>query len=150
MQTMKKEFTEESLFAEIYKGAKMGADAVIGLLPHVKDDLLRSVITQQLDGYEKYAARAEEALAARGCRAKEEGIVARTAAKIGLALGAMLESDTTRLAERMIEGSNAAITALTRWINRFESIELSSDAVRLAQEVVRFEEHNLELLRQHL
>ena len=47
----KQEMTEEYFLGEIYKNAKMGADSIIHLLPHIKDDGLRSVVTMQLDGY---------------------------------------------------------------------------------------------------
>ena len=46
----RKEMTEEFFLEEIYKNAKMGADSIINLLPHVKEDSLRSVMTMQLDG----------------------------------------------------------------------------------------------------
>ena len=44
----KRETTEEFFLSEIYKNAKMGADSIINLLPHIKDDALRSeqVITE--------------------------------------------------------------------------------------------------------
>ena len=41
---------EAYAFEEIYKNVKMGADAIINLLPHVKNDTVRSLMTQQLDG----------------------------------------------------------------------------------------------------
>ena len=62
----KKEITEAYFLGEIYKNVKMGADSIINLLPSVKDDGLRGVMTLQLDGYEKYAAYAAGALAERG------------------------------------------------------------------------------------
>ena len=150
MQIMKKEVTEESVLGEIYKNVKMGADAIINLLPSVRDDALRSAMTQQLDGYEKHAARAERALNERGCKAKEEGTVARFSAKMGMAFHTMIDSSATHIAEMMIEGSNMGITDLTRLINHLEEADPDSEAVRLAREVVRFEERNLEELKRYL
>ena len=46
----KQQSKEDFFFNEIYKNAKMGADSIINLLPHVKEDSLRSVMTMQLDG----------------------------------------------------------------------------------------------------
>ncbi|MBQ3482552.1 MAG: hypothetical protein IJA78_00045 [Clostridia bacterium] len=150
MRIIKKEVTEESALGEIYKNVKMGADAIINLLPSVGDDALRSAMTQQLDGYEKYAAHAEQALHERGCKAKEEGAVARFSAKMGMAFNTMVDSSTTHIAEMMIEGSNMGITDLTRLINHLEAVDPSSKAARLAREVVRFEERNLEELKRYL
>ena len=70
MQEMKEAIREEDFLGEIYKNAKMGADSIINLLPKVKDDGMRSAMTMQLDGYERYAARAQKELEARGAEAK--------------------------------------------------------------------------------
>jgi len=150
MQFVKKEVTEETVFEAICKNAKTGANSIIDLLPRVKDDALRSAMTQQLDGYEKYAARAEQALAERGCKAKGERIVARLSAKMGTAFNTMLDSSSTHIAEMMIEGSNMGITDLTKLLNHFEVADPCSEAARLAHEVVRFEERNLEMLKRYL
>lgn len=141
---------EELFFAEIYKNAKMGADAIINLLPHIKDDRLRSVVTMQLDGYEKYAARAAKALEERGQTAKEENFVTRISAKVGMAINTMIDSTASHIAEMMIEGSNMGITDMTKLLNDHEADGSCRDAVRLAHEVVRFEEHNLEMLKRYL
>ena len=144
------EATEEYFLGEIYKNAKMGADSIIHLLPHIRDDGLRSIVTMQLDGYEKYAARAAEALAERGCTAKEEGLVTRLSARMGVAINTMIDSTTSHIAEMMVEGSNMGITEMTKLLNDHEPRGSSKDAVRLAHEVVRFEEHNLEMLKRYL
>ena len=146
----KREAGEEFFLGEIYKNTKMGADSIIHLLPHIKDDALRSVVTMQLDGYEKYAARAAEALAERGIEAKEENIVARLSARMGMAINTMIDSSTSHLAEMMIEGSNMGITDMTRLLNDHEPRGTGKAAARLAREVVAFEEHNLEMLKRFL
>ncbi|MBQ8357401.1 MAG: hypothetical protein IJX39_06280 [Clostridia bacterium] len=146
----KRETTEEFFLSEIYKNAKMGADSIINLLPHIKDDALRSVVTMQLDGYEKYAARAAEALTARGMEPKEENLVTRVSARIGMAINTMIDSTTSHIAEMMIEGSNMGITDMIKLLNDHEPKGTGQEAVRLAHEVVAFEEHNLEMLKRYL
>ena len=152
MPSLKEKYAveEASFFAEIYKNVKMGADSIINLLPHVKDDGLRSLMTRQLDGYEKYAARAAEQLEARGENAKEEGLLTRVSARIGMAFQTMLDSTTSHIAEMMIEGSNMGITDMTKLLNNHELRGSGKEATRLAREVVAFEEHNLEILKRYL
>ncbi len=145
-----RETTEEFFFGEIYKNTKMGADSIINLLPHIKNDALRSVVTMQLDGYEKYAARAAMALRERGQEPKEENLLARVSARMGMALNTMIDSTTSHVAEMMIEGSNMGITDMTKLLNDHEPRGTSPEAVRLAREVVTFEEHNLEMLKRYL
>ena len=145
-----KEKNEAFFYDGIYKAAKMSADTVLNLLPHIRDDGLRSVVTMQLDGYEKYAQRAAEALQDAGLMAKEEGFVTRMTAKVGAALHTMLDSGTSHVAEMMIEGSNLCITDMIKLLNDRELCDCAPGAMRLAREVVAFEEHNLEMLKRYL
>lgn len=146
----KKETSEEYFLSQIYKNVKMGADSIINLLPSVKDDSLRSMMTMQLDGYEKYAARAAKALEERGMVAKEENIFTRVSARMGMAINTMIDSTTGHIAEMMIQGSNMGITDMTKLLNEHAAGGSCVDAVRLAREVVAFEEHNLEMLKRYL
>lgn len=148
MTEVKERITEESFLGAIYKNAKMGADSIINLLPKIKEDALRSVITMQLDGYEKYAARAEKELRLHDVEAKEEGLMTRLSARMGIAFQTMLDDSTGHIAELMIEGSNMGITDMTKLLNNYETVD--SEAVRLARELILFEEHNIELLRRYL
>ena len=108
------------------------------------------MVTMQLDGYEKYAARAAAALEARGLAAKQENLVTRLSSRAGIAINTLFDSTLSHIAELLIEGSNMTITEMTRLLNDHEARGKSKDAVRLANEVVRFEEHNLEMLRRYL
>ena len=152
MSSVKEKCNEDEIafFGEIYKNAKMGADAIINLLPHVKDDAVRSLMTQQLDGYEKYAARAERALDARGVHAKEEGLFTRVSARIGMAFHTMMDPSAGHIAEMMVQGSNMGITETTKLLNTYEPLGTAAEAVRLAREIVAFEEHNLEMMKRFL
>ena len=146
----KKQTCENYFLGEIYKNVKMGADSIINLLPSVKDDGLRGVMTLQLDGYEKYAARAAAALEERGVKPKEENLFTRLSARMGMAVNTMLDSTTGHIAEMMIKGSNMGITDMTKLLNDHTPRGTAPDAVRLAREVVAFEEHNLEMLKRYL
>ncbi len=145
MQATKEKITEESFLGAIYKNAKMGTDAIIDLLPRVQNDALRSAMTLQLDGYERYAACAAKALATRGVTAKEENLMVRMGAKMGIAFNTMLSVTTSHIAELMIEGSNMGITDTTKLLNNYKTED--SEAVRLAREIVAFEEHNIEIMK---
>ena len=136
--------------SEIYKNTKMGADAIINLLPHVRDDSLRSAMTRQLDGYEKYATRAAAHLTGEGVTPKEENWFTRFSARLGMAFNTMLDDSGSHIAEMMIEGSNMGITELTKLLNHYEVEGNADDAVRLAHEVVAFEQHNLEVMKRYL
>ncbi|MBR7112148.1 MAG: hypothetical protein IKC75_04415 [Clostridia bacterium] len=148
MQSTKEMITEESFLGAIYKGAKMGADSIISLLPKVKNDALRSAMTVQLDGYERYAAEAAKALKHQGVEPREENLMVRMSAKVGMAVNTMISSDAGHIAEIMIGGSNMGITDMTKLVNNYETKD--SDAVRLAKDIILFEQHNIEVLKRYL
>ena len=151
MPSVKEKITARTyFFAEIYKNTKMGTEAILNLLPHVKDDAVRSLMTQQLDGYEKYAARAARALEEAGEKPREEGFLTRIGARIGMSFGTLMDSTTSHIAEMMIEGSNMGITEMTKLINAHATEQTAEDALRLAHEIVVFEEHNLEIMKRFL
>ena len=151
MPSVKEKHTEQEIcfLSEIYKNTKMGADAIINLLPHVKEDAMRTLMTRQLDGYEKYAARAAKHLEELGEQPREESLLTRWFARIGMAWGTMLDSTTSHIAEMMVKGSNMGITDMTKLLNAHADVH-AQDAARLANEVISFEEHNLECMRRYL
>ena len=53
---------EASLFCDIYRNAKMGADAILNLLPRVNDKELESELSLELSRYEEFAAEARKIL----------------------------------------------------------------------------------------
>ncbi|MBE6629520.1 MAG: hypothetical protein E7624_01560 [Ruminococcaceae bacterium] len=149
--TKEKKMADEAYFmSEIYKNTKMGSDAIINLLPCVRDDAMRSAMTRQLDGYEKYAARAAKHLEEEGICPKEENWFARISARIGMAFNTMVDSTGSHIAQMMVEGSNMGVTDLTKLLNTFEPRGSATEAVRLAHEVLEFEQHNLEVMRRYL
>ncbi len=148
MQATKETITEESFLGAIYKGAKMGVDSIINLLPKVKNDALRSAMTMQLDGYEKYAAEAAKAMKRRGVEPKEDNVMVRMSAKVGMAINTMISSDTGHIAEIMIGGSNMGITDMTKLVNNYDTQD--SEAMRLARDIILFEQHNIEILKRYL
>ena len=151
MNTVKELLTEEDFFSTVYKSAKMGADAIINLLPKVKNDGLRSQMTRQLDGYERYAASARRELERIGSAVKEENLLLRVSARMGMACHTMVDASAGHIAEMLIEGSNMNITDMTRLLNNYAGDrEEAEDAIRLARDVIDFEGCNVEALKRYL
>ena len=82
--------------------------------------------------------------------AKEENLFTRLSARVGVAINTMLDESGSHIAEMMIEGSNMGITELTKLLNDQRMHGDAKEAARLAEDVVHFEERNLEMLKQYL
>jgi hypothetical protein len=81
---------------------------------------------------------------------REEGVLTRVSARIGMAFSTLMDSTTGHIAEMMIEGSNMGITDMTRLLNTYQGTTSAEEGVRLAREVVNFEERNLEMMKRFL
>lgn len=150
MQAQKEQIGQAALLSAVYKNAKMGADAIIRLLPRVGTDALRSAMTMQLDGYEKYAFCAKSALEELGEEAKEENLFTRWMAQVGMTIQTIRDDSESRLAQMMIEGLNMGVTELVRLLNNCEVQQGATQAVCLARELLLFEQQRLEILKRFL
>lgn len=139
------EVCEVRHLGEIYRTAKSGAETVLSLLPYVKDERMKSLMTRQIDGYEKCAACAAEELEILGEKAKASNAIARFSSRLGATFGTMINSTRSHVAEMMLQALNAGITGMTRILNAGGE---EGAARRLARDLVAFEEyHRTHLLR---
>lgn len=134
----------------IYKDMKMGADSIINLLPKVEDEKIKTRMTEQLDGYEKFAKQARRILEAEGGTPREEGMMAKMGAKMGMSMKTMVDSTSSHIAELLMEGSVMGISELTRALRNFENTDCSEETLRLCRDIITFENDNLDKAKKHL
>lgn len=142
--------TTAVLLEGIYQNAKMGSSALLSLLPKVADSGLRRDLTAQLDGYEGYAKRAEEYLCEQGEEAREASLWQKVTAKVGINVNTLMDSDTSHIAEMVIEGSNMNITDSVKLLREYENCRVSEKALRLCREMIDFEQRNVQRMQAYL
>ena len=142
--------TTAALLEGIYQNAKMGSSALLSLLPKVADSGLRRDLTAQLDGYEGYAKRAEEYLCEQGKEAREASLWQKMTTKVGINVNTLMDSDTSHIAEMVIEGSNMNITDSVKLLREHENCRVSEKALRLCREMIDFEQRNVERMQEYL
>ena len=138
------------MLEELYKNAKMGAEALLSMLPKVADSNMRRDLTAQLDGYEGYAKQAEQHLCEQGKEAKDAGVWQKMTAKVGIGVNTLMDSDTSHLAEMVIEGSNMNITASVKLLREYENCRVSEKALRLCRDMIDFEQRNVDRMQNYL
>ena len=134
----------------IYENVKMGADSIVNLLPKVEDSRLKSDMSVQLGGYERFAAQARRELGEMGIEAEEKGMMTKAMARVGMEFNTMMDTSLSHIAEMMIQGSNMGIVEMNKCINACERGGCEDGAVSLAREIVAFEEQNLERMKKYL
>ena len=142
--------SQADTLACIYENVKMGADSIINLLPKVEDSRLKSDMSVQLSGYEKFASQARSELKEMGIEAEEKGLMTKTMARVGMEFSTMMDTSLSHIAEMMIQGSNMGIVEMNKCINACERGGCEGGAVSLARDIVAFEEQNLERMKKYL
>ena len=138
------------LASAIYKNVRMGSDLIVTMMPKIDNQQLKSDVTEQLATYEKYAAKVKSLIKQSGEAPKEESMISKWMAKMGVQMNTMTDSTTSHLAEMMIQGSTMNVTDLLRKIHESESCDGGSTEMSIAREVVEFEANNIEKLKGYL
>ena len=145
--TQKEKISTAELYQEIYKGCKMGGESLVNLLPKVTDDGLRSELTAQLERYEEFAAKARDGLFEMDKTAKEENVIAKLSAKMGVMVNTMIDATSSHIAQMVIEGCSMGITDLIKAVHAHGE---KDEAEKLARDVVAFEESCSENMKKYL
>lgn len=137
-----------SLLNDIYQNSKMGEESIKALLPSVDDPNLKNDLQTQMVGYTKLYAKAQQEIVGRKGEPKENGILEQVSVRTGVKMNTMIDSTPSHIAEMMIEGSNMGIVSLTKQMKRHPGID--SKVKQLADELLNFEENNIQRLKSYL
>ena len=138
---------EASLCCDIYRNAKMGAEAILNLLPSVKDSELESELTLQLSRYEEFAREAKEILERDGEKPLEESAFSRLMAKMGIKMNTIIDKTSSHIAQMIMEGAIMGITDIQKRLNDDADY---GDAEPVARRLIKFEEDTVERMKAYL
>ena len=141
---------EAEMLEELYKNVKMGSDSIIKLLNKVSDGKFKTDLTDQLDGYEVFAAKAKDRLKSLGCEAKEENVMTKMWSSIGMAMSTLTDSSDSHIAQMVAEGSTMGITDGIKLLRDYENTGVSEHALALVRDIIKFEENNLERAKKYI
>ena len=144
MQTITK---EAEMLENLYKNVKMGSDSLIKLMDKVSGEDFKAALTKQIDGYEKIAERIRKHLCSMGVTAKEENPMVKLWTNVGMAMNTLADSTDSHLAQLVAEGSSMGITDSIKLLRDYENTNVSEEALGFAREIIKFEEHNLEIAK---
>jgi hypothetical protein len=150
MQVTKERVTEESFLGAIYKNVKMGSDSMVNIMDKVGDDGLRRELTAELDQYEQYSNEISKMIYDCGGKPKEENIVTKLGAKMGMAMNTLTDTTTSHLSEMVIQGATMGMTDMTTAIREYENKNCSESALRLARDIAEFEDKSVDKLKKFL
>ncbi len=140
----------ETLLQASYQSVKAAEEAILCLMPRVRDEALKSDMTVALSAYEAFASRAAKLLAEEGVTPKEDGFLEKMSQKWSALRDTVRDHSTCRIAELMIKRETEGMMELQRVLREAENSSASESSLRLARDVCRFEEKNAEDMKKHI
>jgi aspartate/tyrosine/aromatic aminotransferase len=140
----------QELLRALYKNVKMGSDSIINIMPKVEGSELRQELTAELNRYEEFAKEIGKELYDAGEEPKEENLLTKLGAKMGMAMNTMMDATDSHIAQMMIEGATMGITENVKLLREYENKACSERALTLARETVQFMEDSVERMKNYL
>ena len=132
----------------LYRNAKIGEESMGTLLKSVEDDELKRDILTQMEGYTKFESKAKERIRELGGEPEEPGLMKKMMVSGGVKMNTATNHTPKHIAEMLIQGSTMGIIEAKESLSKFEEAERQDRA--LAEELVRFEQGNIERLKEYL
>ncbi len=134
----------------LYQCGKMGSESSTSILKYVKDNDMKSDMTEILDGYQRISASSSKRLMQMGITPENTDIMTRMGSKIGMTVNTMIDSSSSHLAEMVIQGANMGITDLQGTINKYRDRSCESSAYGSLEDGIRFNQSVVEKMKKYL
>ena len=83
---------DERLLSEIYKSVSMGSDSVTTIIGKTKDSTLRTALTSQLDGYQRFVNETKAKMNEKNIEVKNPGILSKMPSEISINMTTMIDN----------------------------------------------------------
>ena len=140
--------TDAKVLNSVYRGAKVGCQAISDLMPSTNDEKFTSDLITQEQEYEAISTEAADKLRAMGEEPQPVSFMQKAGMMMGVEMNAMMNRETDHLAELMIKGSNSGIINMTKVLNGYPNA--APEVKNLANRLIRTEQQNIERLKVYL
>lgn len=139
-----------ALLSDVYRNVRMAEDSIINLMPKVTEEKLKNMLTVQISVYSAFSSRAAKELAEAGVKPEEENMMTKMGAKMGILMNTLKDSTQEHLAQMLIEGTTMGVGELLRAIRDTQNNGICGEALRLANDVLSYEEQVVEEMKGYL
>ena len=139
------------LLLYIYKNADMGVKSTTELirLLNTRDNKIKNVVEGELKGYENFLKKSKELLKNNEVTPKGTGIMAEISSFVGMNMEFMKDNSDAKIADMLIRGLTMGNIEIDKKIDRFKD-DADKEILKLAKELKKFGEENIELLKPYL
>lgn len=132
----------------IYQNSQMGVESLEKLISISEDSKFNKCLESQLNGYKLINNKAMKKLNENGYDEKGIGTFTKIQSYIMINLQTMMDKTPSHLAEMLIIGSNMGVIDAIKNIRKYSGAE--SGILNLMEDLKKFEENNIEVLKEFL
>jgi len=139
------------LLEYVYQTCDMGKNSLTDLLKALnnKDNKIKPIIEKQLKEYEKYYQRAKKLLKENKVTPKTKGPFTEMMSKMGISMNVMKDNSDSAMADMIMRGLTMGTIEMEKKIQDYEKTA-DKKIIKLAKEVLEFQENNIEDIKKFL
>jgi len=132
----------------VYQGARMGVESISYLLPKVKNQDFKKELASQMLGYHNFVKNSSQQLHDASHFPHDLNLTEKIPMYASLQMKSMVDSSVSHIAEMMIEGSTMGIIGIQKSLNKHKN--LTAEVAQTGQNVISFEQANIDKLKKYL
>lgn len=132
----------------IYQNSQMGVVTINQLIGITKDDNFKSLLESQYNEYNEIHNQAQKLLNANGFDEKGISAFEKIRTYLMINMQTLTDKSSSHIAEMMIIGSNMGVINAVKNIKKYKDAE--PEILNLMERLLRFEENNIQELKQYL
>ncbi len=135
----------------IYKNADMGVKSTNKLirLLNTRDNKIKNVVEGELKGYENFLKKSKAMLKKNKVEPKSSSLMADISSSIAMDMEFMKDNSDAKIADILIRGFTMGNIEIDKKIKKFEE-DADKDILKLAKDLKKFGEINIDLLKPYL
>ena len=149
-EQLKKRNCTKELLEELYQNVNSESNSLTQMISKVKGTELSSELTSQINGYGELIQRIQAEFSATNTQVPENSALSKMTAKLGMEISTLTDSSDERIAQLAIESATMGITDNIRLVRDYENSNCKESALKLARNVVSFQEQAVERTKSFL
>ena len=139
------------LLMYIYKNADMGVKSTTKLIKllNTSDNKIKNIVEGELKGYENFLKKSKMLLKKNKVTPKGIGLVADISSGIAMDMEFMKDNSDAKIADILIRGFTMGNIEIDKKIAKYKG-DADKDILKIAKELKKFGEINIELLKPYL
>lgn len=136
------------LLRELNSGCKSATNSMEQVKPYITNDKLMRIIDEYNDKHIKLGDECHQMLNENDAQEKDPQVAAKAFSWISTEMKLLLNNDTHKIADIMIDGCNMGIKSVSKYISKYKAA--SEESINMAKKLVRMEQEFMNTLLEFL